>query len=173
MAALTLDSAPTGEHFAFATSARGAGGAFSFRWTLAAGKTGPNEHVHPHEDEHFDIVSGTLRVWIDGVARDLGPGDSVTVPAGAPHRFLNPGPGPLVADVRLNGDRMEAMFLPAAAWAAGGGGTMTGLAHLLSAMPGATEPVHGVDRWMLAGFRALLWPFRRTLPFPERWDEAT
>jgi mannose-6-phosphate isomerase-like protein (cupin superfamily) len=172
MPALTLDSAPTGEQFVFATSARGPAKAFTFRWTLAEGKTGPNEHVHPYEDEHFDVVSGTLRVWIDGVARDYGPGESVTVPAGAPHRFLSLGPSAVVADVRLNGDRMEAMFLPAAAWAAGGGGTMTGLAHLLGAMPGASEPVHGVDRWVLAGFRALLWPFRRALPFPQRWDEA-
>jgi hypothetical protein len=44
MTGLTLATPSTGEHFAFRTSALGPAGAFQFRWTLDAGKTGPGRH---------------------------------------------------------------------------------------------------------------------------------
>lgn len=110
---LTLEDPGAGEQFVFLRSARGPGGRFAFRWTLAPGKTGPGEHVHP-ETESFRIVSGTLRIWIDGAPRDLGPGDAIDAPRGVPHRFLNPGTEPVVVDVELDGTRMEDQMIPMA-----------------------------------------------------------
>jgi quercetin dioxygenase-like cupin family protein len=104
----------TGETFEFLTSAKGGDGVFRFRWTLAAGKKGPPEHVHDDESETFAVVSGVLRIWLDGEARELQPGDSVTVAPGTRHRFLNPGDVPVVVDVSLDGPRQEDALVPLA-----------------------------------------------------------
>jgi mannose-6-phosphate isomerase-like protein (cupin superfamily) len=113
---LTLDSKPTGEHFRFIRSARGSGnGKFHFQWTLAPGKTGPGIHVHETETETFTIVSGTLRLWLDGTPHDLTPGQTLEVPPNTEHRFLNPGIEPVVVDVTLDGTKMEDQFIPIAA----------------------------------------------------------
>ena len=109
-----LASPPSGEHFRFATSSRSGDGLFRFVWTLAPGKKGPGEHQHPHETESFEIVSGTLRIWIDGVPTDFGPGEKVAIPPGTTHSFLNPGTVPVVVNVHLDGPRMEDTFLPCA-----------------------------------------------------------
>ncbi len=108
-----------GETFEFQTSAKTGDRIFRFRWTLAAGKKGPPEHVHDDEAETFSIVSGTLRIWIDGAPRDLGPGDSVTVEKLQRHRFLNPGSEPVVVDVSLDGPRQEDALVPFAVYCGG------------------------------------------------------
>ncbi|MFN8379555.1 MAG: cupin domain-containing protein [Anaerolineae bacterium] len=48
------------------------------------------EHVHPLQDEHFAVMTGTIRLRLDGKERDLRAGDRATVPAGAPHVWWNP-----------------------------------------------------------------------------------
>lgn len=113
---LIAESPPTGELFELARSARSApDGHFRFVWTLAAGKTGPGEHFHEDERETFEVVSGVLRIWIDGQAKDYAPGDVVTVSPGTRHRFLNPGKEPAVINVALSGPRMEDLLAPVAA----------------------------------------------------------
>jgi quercetin dioxygenase-like cupin family protein len=108
----TGESPPTGEHFEFRTSARGPSKRFSFQWTLKPGKRGPGQHVHPHETETFKIVKGVLRIWMNGVPRDYHAGDTVSVPPGTPHRFLNPGKEPVIVDVSLDGSELEDAFMP-------------------------------------------------------------
>ena len=49
------------------------------------------EHVHPHFQERFQVISGELGARVDGVERTLGDGDEVTVPAGVPHDWWNAG----------------------------------------------------------------------------------
>jgi mannose-6-phosphate isomerase-like protein (cupin superfamily) len=56
---------------------------------FAPGFEGPPVHVHPHQQESYEVLSGVLDVFIDGQWRELGPGESVTVPAGAPHTIRN------------------------------------------------------------------------------------
>jgi mannose-6-phosphate isomerase-like protein (cupin superfamily) len=115
-----LVSKPTGEEFAFVASARSAADKkFRFVWTLAPGKKGPGEHHHEAETEVFEIVSGTVRIWSNGVARDYGPGEVCVVPPGVRHRFLNAGPEPVVIDVSLDGPRMEDALVPVAVATAG------------------------------------------------------
>jgi quercetin dioxygenase-like cupin family protein/uncharacterized protein YndB with AHSA1/START domain len=50
-------------------------------------------HVHPKQAEGHEVVSGALRVSMHGIDRVLGPGESVVIPAGTPHRHYADGPG--------------------------------------------------------------------------------
>lgn len=49
-------------------------------------------HRHRNEDETIHIVDGTFDVVIDGVERELGPGDTVHIPRGTVHAIRNSGP---------------------------------------------------------------------------------
>ncbi len=55
------------------------------------GAQGPPEHVHTSFEEDFHIQSGTLTLWVDGERRQLGPGESFSVPPGAGHTVTNEG----------------------------------------------------------------------------------
>jgi mannose-6-phosphate isomerase-like protein (cupin superfamily) len=48
-------------------------------------------HVHPSQEERFEVLSGSVGFRIDGRNLVAGPGQRITVPAGAPHKFWNPG----------------------------------------------------------------------------------
>jgi quercetin dioxygenase-like cupin family protein len=50
----------------------------------------PPKHLHPEQDERFEVTEGTVRVELDGEVRDLRPGDSLEIPRGAVHRLWNP-----------------------------------------------------------------------------------
>jgi len=50
-------------------------------------------HLHPQQAERHEVLEGTLRVRMHGADRDLGPGESVTIPAGMPHRHYAVGEG--------------------------------------------------------------------------------
>ncbi|PRY93320.1 mannose-1-phosphate guanylyltransferase/mannose-6-phosphate isomerase [Hasllibacter halocynthiae] len=47
---------------------------------------------HRHRAEHWIVVSGSLRVTLEGAVRDAGPDASIYVPRGARHRLENAGP---------------------------------------------------------------------------------
>jgi quercetin dioxygenase-like cupin family protein len=59
---------------------------------IAAGPwtTGP-DHVHPLQDERFEVLSGRLGLRVDGVERVHEAGDVIVAPAGAPHAAWNAG----------------------------------------------------------------------------------
>ena len=43
------------------------------------------EHVHPNEQTGY-LISGMIRLYIDGVARELTPSDSWSIPGNVSHR---------------------------------------------------------------------------------------
>jgi mannose-6-phosphate isomerase len=51
---------------------------------------------HAHRSEHWFVVAGAGQVTLDGVIRDVGPGDAVDVAVGVAHRIENPGAEDLV-----------------------------------------------------------------------------
>jgi quercetin dioxygenase-like cupin family protein len=55
------------------------------------------EHVHPRQESSARVISGTLCFIVEGQERRLGPGDSIAIPAGTPHCFLNDGSEDAVA----------------------------------------------------------------------------
>jgi len=50
----------------------------------------PIEHVHPYQEERFEVQSGALRFRVRGQERDVETGETVVIPAGTPHVWGNP-----------------------------------------------------------------------------------
>ena len=48
-------------------------------------------HVHPSQEERFEVLAGELEFRVGKKKLTARPGDRVTVPAGTPHRFRNTG----------------------------------------------------------------------------------
>ena len=49
------------------------------------------EHIHPLQEERFEVISGTLGVRLVSKEFTIGPGEVVVVPAGTPHLWWNAG----------------------------------------------------------------------------------
>ena len=69
--------------------------------TLSVDGHVPGAHVHPAQEERFEIVSGTMKFRMNGKKIVAGPGDVVTVPAGARHKFSNGGDEPVEVRVEV------------------------------------------------------------------------
>lgn len=52
-------------------------------WT--GGGALPPAHFHPSQDEHFEVLEGTLRVLLDGAEREVGAGEVLDIPRGTVH----------------------------------------------------------------------------------------
>ena len=61
----------------------------------------PGPHRHPVTEERFDVVAGRLGYRCGHERGELGPGESVTVPAGVVHDWWNAGAGNLRARVTV------------------------------------------------------------------------
>lgn len=48
-------------------------------------------HVHPKQEERFEVLAGTLKLRIDGKERVLSVGDTAVIPAGHAHTWWNDG----------------------------------------------------------------------------------
>jgi len=72
-------------------------------------------HVHTRQSEHFEVIEGTLRLVFDGREHLLGPGETMEIPAGTPHRQLagDDGEGRVRVQVRPAGRTMELLELMA------------------------------------------------------------
>src|SRR5215472_12552446 len=51
-------------------------------------------HVHPEQVERIEVLSGMLKVAMNGREHVLSEGDSIEVPAGTPHTQVPAGDGP-------------------------------------------------------------------------------
>lgn len=59
--------------------------------TWRPGGSSPPPHLHPAQDESFEVRSGRLTAVVGGVQHELGPGDRLQIPRGTPHRMWNAG----------------------------------------------------------------------------------
>jgi mannose-6-phosphate isomerase-like protein (cupin superfamily) len=88
----TIENPVTGERITFlATSADTDGEAVVIETVVEPHGFVAAAHVHPKQEERFEIVSGTLGLKVDGEEVVAGAGTTLTVPAGTPHRFWNAG----------------------------------------------------------------------------------
>jgi len=69
------------------------GGVGMFEMTIPAESNVPPPHSHSKNDECVYVLEGTLRYSVDGVTRDLRPGEWMFSPKGSVHQFTNPSGG--------------------------------------------------------------------------------
>lgn len=103
----------TGQRIVFRRTGAETGGAFSqMEMLYQPGAWVDAEHLHPVQEEQFEVIEGTLRFVVDGREQVAGPGAVVMVPPRTPHTFSNIGAG--VARVRVTyrpALRNEAFFV--------------------------------------------------------------
>ena len=99
----TIENPVTGERLVFRKTSRETGGQAVVIETFVQ----PNgfvaaAHVHPSQEERFEVLRGSLGFKIGGKKLVAGPGQRLTVPAGTPHKFWNAGDEPVrfVCEVR-------------------------------------------------------------------------
>jgi len=47
----------------------------------------PPEHLHPSQDEHFEVLEGSMRAIVGGEEKVYAAGETIDVPAGTPHQM--------------------------------------------------------------------------------------
>ena len=52
----------------------------------------PPKHFHPAQDEHFEVLEGTIHARLDGEERTLEKGETIDIPRGTAHQMWNPAP---------------------------------------------------------------------------------
>ena len=60
----------------------------------------PPEHLHPSQDEHFEVLEGAVVAVVDGIEARYAAGDAFDVPAGTPHKMGGDGPARVRWQVR-------------------------------------------------------------------------
>jgi mannose-6-phosphate isomerase-like protein (cupin superfamily) len=65
--------------------------------TWGPGGSPPPKHFHPAQDEHFEVLEGTVHARVDGNEQVLSAGDVLDVPRGTVHQMWNPGVEPVRA----------------------------------------------------------------------------
>src|ERR687893_1232212 len=87
-----LENPASGERTVFhKTASDTEGQLLAFELLLTPDGHVPGAHVHPEQEERFEVVSGTMEFRLGLKKVVAGPGETVVVPAGAVHRFSNGG----------------------------------------------------------------------------------
>ena len=90
----TIENPVTGERIVFRQTSHETGGEAVVIETYVQPKGFvASTHVHPSQEERFEVLAGTVGFKIGDKKRIAGPGERITVPAGTPHRFWNAGEG--------------------------------------------------------------------------------
>lgn len=89
MKSITLKS--TGETITFVKTGKDTEGAFTeIICTIPAGQEGPPPHIHPLQDEIFEVIEGKLELSAKGKKIVLEIGQTFNVTANTAHTFSNP-----------------------------------------------------------------------------------
>jgi mannose-6-phosphate isomerase-like protein (cupin superfamily) len=124
-----LDNPVSGERITFRkTAADTEGELLEIDLELTRDGQVPGKHVHPAQEERFEVLSGTMRFKMGRKTVVAEAGDVVTVPAGVSHKFENG--GEQTAHVRVQvrpALKMERLFETAVALAQEGRTTGKGM----------------------------------------------
>ena len=97
-----LDNPISGERFIFSETAADTGGELlAVEFVVAPDGHVPGGHVHPVQEERFEVMSGRMRFKKGHKTVLAGPGDTLIVPPGTYHRFANAGDSPAVIRVEV------------------------------------------------------------------------
>ncbi len=124
-----IDNPVSGERIVFNRTAADTDGEYlEIELHLAPDGQVPGMHVHPEQEERFEVLEGRMRFRMGLRTIDAGPGDEVTVPAGKAHKFTNAGDETAVARVTVTPAlEMERLFETAAELAEDGRVLKSGL----------------------------------------------
>ncbi len=87
-----IENPVTGQRLIFqVTSADSDGELFAAEGIFSPGGFAGVPHVHPHQDERFEVLAGDAAFDVDGVRHVLGAGETIDVPRGTSHTFANAG----------------------------------------------------------------------------------
>ena len=172
MVGQTVVNSATGERVVFRTIAREtAGELLRLDVFFAPGGSARVVHVHPHQEERFEILEGTMRVRVGRETRVAKRGEVVVVPPGTPHHPRNIGitEAHCLAEFRpaLN---IETFFENAFALLSQRGPRTTlpmilELAELLSHYPGEVQATPAGMRWLVS----MAAPIGRSLGYRPRF----
>jgi mannose-6-phosphate isomerase-like protein (cupin superfamily) len=107
-----VENPVTGERIVFRqTSADTDGELVAIDLALPPGGHVPGLHVHPKQEERFEVTSGTMKFRYGTKTIVAGPGEVVVVPPGKLHNFANAGDEPSQCRVEIRPAlRMEQLF---------------------------------------------------------------
>jgi quercetin dioxygenase-like cupin family protein len=130
----TLVNPVSGERITFRTTvAETDGELVAIDLELAPGGRVPGgRHVHPLQEERFEVVRGRMRFRMGREKIFAGPGDVVVIPPGVPHDFANAGDEDALVRVEVRPAlKMEQLFETAVALAEDGRTMFNGIPKLL------------------------------------------
>jgi mannose-6-phosphate isomerase-like protein (cupin superfamily) len=88
----TIENPVTGERLVFEKTSVETGGEYvRFECFVEPSGFVAAAHVHPFQEERFEIVDGSVAFKLDGEELPACPGDCIVVPAGTSHQFWNAG----------------------------------------------------------------------------------
>src|SRR6476659_6376139 len=88
----SIENPVTGERIVFRQTSRETGGeAVVIETFVQPGGFVAAAHVHPSQEERFQVLRGTVGFKVGGDTQLVGPGSRLTVPAGTRHKFWNAG----------------------------------------------------------------------------------
>jgi mannose-6-phosphate isomerase-like protein (cupin superfamily) len=124
-----LDNPVSGERIVFRkTSADTGGELLEIDLELAPDGHVPGKHVHPVQEERFEVISGTMKFKMGRKTVIAEAGEVVTVPAGVSHKFENGGDETAHVRVQVRPAlKMEQLFETAVALANEGRTTSKGM----------------------------------------------
>jgi quercetin dioxygenase-like cupin family protein len=90
----TIENPAMGARLRFRRIVREAAGSMlEFDFFLAPGGVIAVDHLHPHQEERFEVVSGAVRGHVAGEPQALGAGGTSVVAPGVPHAWRNAADG--------------------------------------------------------------------------------
>jgi mannose-6-phosphate isomerase-like protein (cupin superfamily) len=90
----SIENPVTGERLVFHKTSRETGGqAVVFEAFVQPSGFVAAAHVHPSQEEQFEILRGSVGFKVGRKKLVAGPGQRIRVPAGTPHKFWNAGDG--------------------------------------------------------------------------------
>ena len=108
-----VENPVTGERAVFPRlTGQSAGDVLQFDLFVKPGGFVVDEHIHPHQAEHFIVRAGTICLRIGGNERNYTIGEDARVPAGTPHVWWNAGVDEVHAVVQFTGKAAH-RFIPA------------------------------------------------------------
>ncbi len=126
----TLENPASGERITIRRTAAETGGELlAIDLELPAGGHVPGgQHIHPKQEERFQVVEGTMRFRMGRKRVVAGPGEVVVVPPGQKHDFANAGDENALLRVEVQPAlRMEELFKTAVGLAQDGRTMMGGI----------------------------------------------